>query len=114
MSEGDVEGMSSGTGADTNSVLERTSTVPPWVVVEAGVVGPWRLRVRFADGQEGLVDMQRRVFGEHAGVFASLRDPELLNQVHVFMDAVAWPGGLDLAPDAMHAAIAKDGIWHPG
>jgi hypothetical protein len=24
---------------------------------------------------------------------------------------VVWPGELDLAPDAMHAAIQKHGVW---
>jgi hypothetical protein len=46
-----------------------------------------------------------------AGVFARLRDRNLFEQVHVELGAVVWPGDLDLAPDAMHAAIKKHGEW---
>jgi hypothetical protein len=27
------------------------------------------------------------------------------------LGAVSWPGDLDLAPDAMHAAIKEHGTW---
>jgi len=29
----------------------------------------------------------------------------------VHLGAVTWPGELDLAPDAMHAAIRRTGVW---
>jgi hypothetical protein len=44
-------------------------------------------------------------------VFARLRDRTLFAQAHVEMGAVVWPGELDLAPDAMHAAIKAHGEW---
>ena len=51
--------------------------------------------------------------GPRAGVFAALRDPALFAQVRVEWGAVTWPGGLDLAPDAMHEAIRQSGEWVP-
>ena len=71
----------------------------------------YRLRVRFNDGVEGEVDMSRLIHGPHAGVFAALRDEALFRKVHLAFGAVTWPGGLDLAPDAMYRAIRERGGW---
>jgi len=46
-----------------------------------------------------------------AGVFVRLADPSLFAQVFVEHGAVTWPGEIDLAPDAMHAEIKKEGKW---
>jgi hypothetical protein len=70
-----------------------------------------RLSVRFVDGLTGTVDLSALIASPNAGVFARLRDRSLFEQVHVEMGVVAWPGELDLAPDAMHAAIKRDGEW---
>jgi len=51
------------------------------------------------------------VHSPKAGVFASLADPYLFAQVKLDYGAVAWPGDLDLAPDAMHASIQEHGEW---
>jgi hypothetical protein len=69
----------------------------------------YRLDVRFRDGTSGHVDMSALVESESAGVFASLRDQSVFDAVHVELGAVAWPGELDLAPDALHAAIRAKG-----
>jgi hypothetical protein len=45
------------------------------------------------------------------GVFAPLRDPEVFAQARVALGAVEWPGGPDLAPDAMYDAIREHGRW---
>jgi hypothetical protein len=55
--------------------------------------------------------MSRLVHSAKAGVFAALADPSLFAQVKLDYGAVAWPGDLDLAPDAMHAAIQQHGEW---
>jgi hypothetical protein len=55
--------------------------------------------------------MSRLIFDPGAGVFASLRDPAVFNQVFVESGAVTWPGDIDLAPDAMHQEIKKNGEW---
>ena len=47
----------------------------------------------------------------NAGVFAALRDEMLFRQVRLELGAVTWPGELDLAPDAMYAAIKQTGKW---
>jgi len=59
----------------------------------------------------GIVDISRLVHSARAGVFAALADPSLFAQVWLDYGAVAWPGELDLAPDAMHRAIQELGEW---
>lgn len=85
----------------------------PWRVTEVQALPSYRLKVRFRDGTAGSADLSRLVTGTQAGVFAALRDPALFAQVHVECGAVVWPGGLDLAPDAMHEAIRAGGEWVP-
>ncbi len=69
----------------------------------------------FLDGLTGTVDLSTLIDSPQAGVFAALRDDAVFSAVYVAYGAVTWPGDLDLdlAPDAMHAAIAQDGEWRP-
>ena len=71
----------------------------------------FRLRVRFYDGVEGMVDLSSLVHSPDAGVFAALADPDHFAQVGIEFGAVWWPGDLDLAPDAMHAELKAHGQW---
>ncbi len=83
----------------------------PWRVTAVEALPGFRLRVAFADGLSGTVDMSRLVHSPKAGVFAALADPTLFAQVALDCGAVAWPGEVDLAPDAMHAAIQEHRVW---
>ena len=83
----------------------------PWRVREVTALPGDRLFVRFVDGLTGIVDLTALIASPQAGVFARLRDRALFEQVRVEMGAVVWPGELDLAPDAMHAAIKEHGEW---
>ncbi len=79
-----------------------------WDVNQVKVVGPLQLEVVFADGTHGRVVFEPTHL---TGVFASLQNSEIFNQVRINGGAVSWPGDIDLAPDAMHAAIRKSGEW---
>lgn len=83
----------------------------PWRVTAVEVLSGFRLRVAFADGLTGTVDLSRMVHSPNAGVFAALTEPSLFAQVRLDYGAVTWPGELDLAPDAMHAAIQERSVW---
>ena len=83
----------------------------PWRVEAVTALPGNRLSVRFVDGLTGCVDLSALLESPQAGVFACLRDPEMFAQVRVKLGAVTWPGGLDLAPDAMHTAIKQRGQW---
>jgi hypothetical protein len=93
------------------SVVPPIKITAPWRVKTVEALDGYRLRVRFIDGVEGEVDMSGFVHAPDAGVFAVLADPDIFAQAHVELGAVTWPGELDLAPDAMHDEIEKNGIW---
>ena len=77
----------------------------PWRVVEAAPLAAFRLRVKFRDGLEGVVDMSSLIHSPGAGVFSALADPALFDMVRIEMGAPVWPGDIDIAPDAIHDAI---------
>ncbi len=83
--------------------------IPLFDVTHVEVAGPLTLFVRFEDGVEGPV----RFLPSHLrGVFAMLKDPDYFAQVGIAHGAVSWPNEMpDLAPDAMHDAIAVNGEW---
>lgn len=83
----------------------------PWRIAEVRPLPEYKLWVRFNDGLEGTVAMSEMIHSSRAGVFVALRDEKLFSRVTLEYGAVIWPGGLDLAPDAMHEAIRLDGEW---
>jgi hypothetical protein len=102
----------SNTCEDTPTVLaEKIAPQLPWRVTEVEALPDFRLRVAFADGLSGLVDISRMMRSSKAGVFAKLADPDFFAQVKIEFGAVAWPSELDLAPDAMYDAIREHRGW---
>ena len=77
-------------------------------VVEVVPVDPSRLAVKFADGTQGEVEFRESYFH---GVFGVLADPSVFASARCDQGFVEWPGGLDLAPDAMYEAIRAHGVW---
>lgn len=78
-----------------------TPPEPDLVFVEA--VAPHSLRLRFADGVEGVVDVSADLWGP---IFEPLQDPEFFALVHLDEDgAPSWPNGADMAPDALYQNI---------
>ena len=69
----------------------------------------FRIWVRFEDGVEGEVDLS-----DMAGidVFAQWETPGVFERVFVDPETwtVAWPGGLDLAPDALYVDVVNPPI----
>lgn len=79
-----------------------------WYVTEVKPQGEHLLWVRFRDGLEGTVKFLPSAF---RGVFAHLHELALFEQVAAIDGVVTWPGELDLAPDAMHDEIRRNGQW---
>jgi hypothetical protein len=75
-----------------------------WDVVEVRPEADHCLFVRFKDGMSGRVHLRAQ---ELMGVLEPLRDVHFFKQVFVDNGAVAWPGDIDLAPDALYAEIAR-------
>ncbi|MDQ3210748.1 MAG: DUF2442 domain-containing protein [Actinomycetota bacterium] len=67
------------------------------------------LRLTFADGMTGEVDVLERMRGP---VFQDARTPEGFARVAVDLETgtVIWPGGADLAPDTLYERI-RTGVW---
>lgn len=83
----------------------------PWRVTSVTPLPNYRLEVNFVDGLHGFVEMSHLIMGDKAGVFAVLKDKTLFDQAHLNFGAVSWPGEIDLAPDAMHNEIKRQGHW---
>ena len=74
-----------------------------WNVVEVKPEPGYNLFIRFKDGLTGRVRLESNQF---TGVLSPLADTSFFNQVFIDTGAVAWPGEIDLAPDAMYAVIS--------
>ncbi len=80
----------------------------PYDVVSVTVLPERRLAVRFADGLSGEIAIR----DSHLyGVFAALKDTAVFAQVPCDDGFLAWPGDIDLAPDAMYDEIKARGVW---
>ena len=73
-----------------------------WDVVEVRPEADCSLWVRFADGTVGQYRLNP---ADLTGVLLPLRDSDLFRQVYIDHGAVAWPGEIDLAPDAMYKDV---------
>jgi Protein of unknown function (DUF2442) len=80
-------------------------------ITGVAVIGDHQLRLTFEDGTVGDVDFRGR---DWRGVFEPLRDPEVFASVTVDPEAgtIAWPGGLDMAPEPLYEA-AREHPVHP-
>jgi hypothetical protein len=70
-------------------------------VTDVEVLGHYWLRLTFSDGLTGGVDLPH--VRDWAGVFAPLRDPDVLAQVRVDPEigTITWPNGAELAPEVL-------------
>ena len=80
---------------------DRTSDLSTPEIVEARALDGYRVWVRFSDGVEGTADVSGLV---GKGVFGAWRDPAFFRRLFVDSElgTVAWPGEIDLAPDALY------------
>jgi hypothetical protein len=74
-------------------------------VLEVIPMDGYRLKLRFEDDVEGVVDVAQCV--SFTGVFAPLRDATEFAAVRVDpeLGAVCWPCGADLDPDVLYALV---------
>ena len=75
-------------------------------VTAVEVVGDHCLRLRFEDGTEGDVDLST---WRWSGVFEPLADPDYFRQVSLDQElgTIVWPNGADIAPETLHAWVAR-------
>ena len=67
----------------------------------AEYVADYRIRVRFADGREGEIDLAEELWGE---VFEPLRDVSVFRRFRLDreLSTIAWETGADLAPEYIY------------
>ena len=74
-------------------------------IVEVKHLGGHRLHLRFEDGASGELDFAERL--RFQGVFERLKDVSEFAKVRVNPESgtIEWPGGIDLDPDVLYAAV---------
>ncbi len=72
-----------------------------WVTA-ASHEGGWRLRLRFNDGLEAVVDLENVLRNDSRPVFQATLDPQAFEHFRLALDTVVWETGLDLAPEFLH------------
>jgi Protein of unknown function (DUF2442) len=81
-----------------------------WSIVRFKVLPNFRIEVAFADGTSGIADLSPRLSqGPLGDGFDTLCDQRVFSGVYLEHGALTWPGGIDLAPDAMYERIRASG-----
>jgi hypothetical protein len=87
--------------------------IPPLIpVTGVAVIGDYQLRLLFEDGTVGDVSFEHH---EWNGVFEPLRDPVVFAEVYVDTQfgTLAWPNGLDMAPEPLYEEALRNRIAEP-
>jgi hypothetical protein len=73
-------------------------------IIQAEALPHYRLRLRYDDGIEGIVDLSNEVGKEF---FAAWKDPKHFVAVNIDRGgrALRWPGEIDLCADALYLEI---------
>lgn len=76
-------------------------------VKEARYVRDYRVWVRFEDGTEGEIDLEKELWGE---VFEALRDVAVFRNliVHPELHTIVWPNGADFSPEFLYQQLHPD------
>lgn len=79
----------------------------PYEITAVEHLGGHRLRLTFADGLVGDVDLADRFEQPLGPMFEPLQDVDYFAKVEVDAElgTVVWPNGADLAPDALHEQV---------
>lgn len=96
--------------AETNQavgVVPEIVSTSKWRIREVRIARDFGLWLRFNDGTQGEIDLTEFLRSPRAGVFSSLLDKEIFSQVRLERGVLVWPGGLDIAPDAVYREIQE-------
>jgi len=70
-------------------------------VIGARYIRGFIVSTRFDDGTEKYIDVSQWFKGP---VFEPLKDPKLFKKFFIEGGTLAWPNGVDIAPEALYAA----------
>lgn len=65
----------------------------------------YQLKLTFNNGVEGIVNLEQELYG---GIFESLKDKVLFQQVFVNSRTVEWPNGADFAPEFLLGIVLNN------
>jgi hypothetical protein len=65
-------------------------------VIDAEYDEKYRLKLKFNNGAEGVVDLEEELYGE---VFEPLKDLEEFRKFKLTSRTIEWPNGADFAPE---------------
>jgi Protein of unknown function (DUF2442) len=103
-------GSVSGTGSGYSDRSLGVIIVAVWSIIRFNVLPNYKIEVSFADGTSGLADLAPRLSqGPLGDGFDPLCDEKVFAQAYLEHGALTWPGGIDLAPDAMYQRIRASG-----
>lgn len=81
-----------------------------WSIVRFNVRPNYKIDVSFADGTTGVADLAPRLSqGPLGDGFDPLCDEAEFGKTYLESGALTWPGGIELAPDAMYQRIRESG-----
>ena len=78
-------------------------------VTEARHEGGFKIRLRFNDGLEALVDLESVLRNDPRPIFRATAAPDAFARFRVELDTLVWDTGLDLAPEFLHE-LAKASV----
>jgi len=70
-------------------------------VIRARHIKGFVISARFDDGTEKCIDVSQWFKGP---VFESLKDPKFFKTFYIEAGTLAWPNGVDIAPEALYTA----------
>ena len=73
-------------------------------VIAVEYVGEYKLRLKFNNGADGVIDLEPELYGE---VFEPLRDKKFFQRVTLTSRTIEWPNGADFAPEFLYRAAKQ-------
>ena len=85
------------------------SRLAPYIITDASIVRYGVVKLTFADGLSGEVEILQRMWGP---VFERARTEEGFAEMYLDAESytIAWPGEVDLAPDTLYERV-RTGVW---
>ena len=79
---------------------------------EAEYRGDYRIWLKFEDGTEGEVDLEKELWGE---VFQPLKDKSRFSEfcLNEELGTIVWPNGADLAPEFLYQQLCPSYALKP-
>ncbi|HZY45145.1 MAG TPA: DUF2442 domain-containing protein [Anaerolineae bacterium] len=83
-------------------------------IIQVRYIQDYTLELSFSDGVHGKIDFRPKIVGR-GGVFKSLEDVELFEQVKVDSEVgtIVWPNEVDFDPDVLYSEITGIPIQVP-